>query len=180
MQTLELRFGEVYHAHFDYVYRLVGRLAGESQPDDLTQEVFEVVHRRLPEFEGRAAMTTWLFRIAYRVVGAHIRRERRRRIFRSVLGIEKEGSYGPTYQGGLSTIEQAELRAHLNESVDRLTWKKRSVLVLHDIEDWSADQIAAELGLSINTVYSRLRSARSEMAERWTRFSKNDAEGVSL
>ena len=75
----ELTFEQLYDAYFDFVYRLVARLCGEPHPDDLVQEVFWVVHRRLGRFEGRAKVTTWLFRICYRVVGAHIRRERLRR-----------------------------------------------------------------------------------------------------
>ena len=52
-------FDDVYDAHFDYVFRVVVRLAGRSHAEDLTQEVFAVVSRRLGEFEGRAKLTTW-------------------------------------------------------------------------------------------------------------------------
>ncbi|HSD87703.1 MAG TPA: sigma-70 family RNA polymerase sigma factor, partial [Kofleriaceae bacterium] len=69
-------FDEVYAAHFAFVWRVL-RTFGvpDAALEDAAQDVFVVVHRRLPEFEGRAAITTWLFAIARRVAGAHRRKD---------------------------------------------------------------------------------------------------------
>src|SRR5512146_2625141 len=68
-------FDEVYAAHFAFVWRVL-RTFGVTEPalEAAAQDVFVVVHRRLPEFEGRSAVTTWLFAIARRVACAHRRR----------------------------------------------------------------------------------------------------------
>lgn len=156
-----LDFSCVYAEHFDYVYRLVARLAGREDADDLVQEVFLVVHRRLSEFEGRALITTWLFRIAYRVVGAHVRRERLRRwLARALVGSDDRSS-APS---GLLSVEEAERRQATLETLARLSWKKRAVLILHEVEEWSCPEIAARIGVPVGTVYTRLHHARREMA----------------
>jgi RNA polymerase sigma-70 factor (ECF subfamily) len=156
-----LAFDAVYDRYFDYVHRLVARLAGTSDPDDLVQEVFLVVHRRLRGFEGRASLTTWLFRIAYRVVGAHIRRERLRRALRTALGWESEPVEPPR---GPLLVEQAEQAAALAAALGSLSWKKRAVIVLHEVEGWPCRDIARRLGVPVDTVYTRLHHARRELA----------------
>ncbi|MBA3397572.1 MAG: RNA polymerase sigma factor, partial [Deltaproteobacteria bacterium] len=154
-----LEFDAVYEAQFDYTYRVVVRLAGIEHAEDLTQEVFAVVHRRLQEFEGRAKLTTWLFQIAYRVVGAHLRRERLRRL-----------CFGPTRDAddhdaatsatALRGLVQAEDSAALARALAKLPWKKRAVLVLHEVEEWSGELIAERLGIPVATVWTRLHHAR--------------------
>src|SRR6186997_1961399 len=68
-------FDAVYTAHVAFVWRVL-RTFGVAEPqlEDAVQDVFVVVHRRLSEWEGRAAITTWLFAIARRVASAHRRR----------------------------------------------------------------------------------------------------------
>ena len=71
-------FDEVYSAHFAFVWRVL-RTFGVPEPalEDAVQDVFIVVHRRLPEWEGRAQITTWLFAIARRVAQAQRRKDGR-------------------------------------------------------------------------------------------------------
>src|SRR5258706_15481952 len=65
-------FESVYDGFFPYIWRSVQRLGvPPSQADDVVQEIFIIVHRRLPEFEGRATLKTWLYGIALRVARAH-------------------------------------------------------------------------------------------------------------
>jgi RNA polymerase sigma-70 factor (ECF subfamily) len=144
-------FDAVYDAEFDFVYRVVSRLAGSSDIDDLVQEVFLVVHRRLPEFRGEARLSTWLFRIAYRVVGAHIRRERARRRVRQFLGFERP------HPAPEPSAEQARVRTALAE----LSYERRSVLVLFEVEGLTAREIASSFGIPEGTVYRRLHEARA-------------------
>lgn len=150
-------FDEVYEQHFDYVYRVIVRLAGRTHAEDLAQEVFAVVHRRLGEFEGRAKLTTWLFQIAYRVVGAHVRRERLRRLLASTLSLADE----PRDE---SSLERAEQSIALARALQRLSWKKRAVLVLHEVEEWPCELIAERMGVPVATVWTRLHHARKELA----------------
>jgi RNA polymerase sigma-70 factor, ECF subfamily len=147
----ELSFDQVYEAEFETVHRIVSRLAGKSDIDDLVQDVFLVVHRRLGEFRGEARLTTWLFRIAYRIVGANIRRERFRRRARELFGFER---HEPPPE---PSDEQAKVRAALAE----LSYERRSALVLFEVEGLSADEIARAFGVPTGTVYRRLHEARA-------------------
>src|SRR5215475_4198677 len=71
-------FDDVYAAHVEFVWRVLRTLGvPDAQIEDAVQDVFVVVHRRLAEWQGRAAITTWLFAIARRVAGAHRRRASR-------------------------------------------------------------------------------------------------------
>lgn len=151
-------FDEVYAAHFDYVYRVVVRLVGRAHAEDLTQEVFAVVHRRLDEFEGRAKLTTWLFQIAYRVAGAHLRRERVRKVLLGALLLEPEAP------PAAERFDRAEASAALARALERLPWKKRAVLVLHEVEEWPCELIAERMGIPVATVWSRLHHARKDLA----------------
>ena len=157
-----LNFDEVYESHFDFVYRTVACLAGHRDVDDLAQEVFLVVHRRLSDFEARAQLTTWLFRIAYRVVGAHIRRERLRRFILGQLALEPTGHGLP--HATTTPLEGHGERQAVIGAVGRLSYKKRSVLLLHVLEGHSCQRIAEMLELPTNTVYTRLYHARRELA----------------
>src|SRR5262249_42263098 len=78
--ALGMGFEEIYRAHFRFVWRSLRRLGVEERNvADAAQEVFLVVHRKLPGFEGRAKMTTWLFGICLRVAQARARRAHERR-----------------------------------------------------------------------------------------------------
>src|SRR5580765_6751726 len=74
-----LTFAEVYEAHFAFVWRSVRRLGvDDAAVDDVVQETFVIVHRRLQEFEARSSLKTWLFGILLRVVRDHRRTLRRK------------------------------------------------------------------------------------------------------
>jgi RNA polymerase sigma-70 factor (ECF subfamily) len=155
-------FDQVYDAHFAYVYRIVARLLGRRDVEDVVQEVFLVVHRKLPTFEGRAAITTWLFSICHRVVGAHVRKERMQRLFFDVF----RGSAAeiPSPLDPLQVMEQEEVRARVASTLARLSFKKRAVLVMFELEGWSCAEIAGALGIPVDTVYTRLHHARRDFA----------------
>jgi RNA polymerase sigma-70 factor (ECF subfamily) len=152
-----LSFDAVYRQQFPYVYRLVARLYGGSEIDDVVQDVFVVVHDKLASFEGRAALTTWLFRIVYRVVGAAVRRERFRRRCLSLFG--REAPAPVLYASAEGVVEARSVR----RALERLPFKKRSVLVLLEVEGWSCAEIAEHLGVPIDTVYTRLYHARRDL-----------------
>jgi len=152
-------FDAIYEAEFEYVYRVLTRLVGASEAEDLVQEVFLVVHRRLPEYRGDARITTWLFRIAYRVAGAHVRRERVRCRFLSLFGIEAK-IRAPLANNAqdLAEVEGVHL------ALQRLSFEKRSALVLHEVEGWSCEEIAESVGVPVGTVHTRLHHARRDFA----------------
>jgi RNA polymerase sigma-70 factor (ECF subfamily) len=127
--------------------------------DDAVQEVFIVVHRRLGEFEGRAAVTTWLYRIVVRVAQHHRRAARRKGIDEpedpdTIPAREGEGPHEHALRAeGVRLLERV-----LGELDD----DKRMVFVLAEYEELSVRAIAEAMGENQNTVASRLRAARVE------------------
>ncbi|MCB9591045.1 MAG: RNA polymerase sigma factor [Polyangiaceae bacterium] len=152
-------FEALYDAHFDFVWRSARRLGAEAHAlDDVVQEVFLVAYRKLPEFLGRSSLKTWLFGITLRVVRAQRRRAASRAAEPLPDGLADDVRPGPG-----RSFEQRQALELLHRLLDRLDDPKREVFVLAELEEFSAPEIAEALGVNLNTVYSRLRAARSEM-----------------
>lgn len=155
-EACALDFDDLYEEHVDFVWRSLRCLGiREAGLEDAVQDVFVVVHRRLADFQARSAVRTWLFGIVLRVARDHRRRERRKGGL-SPLDFEIEDSApGPHEEAA-----RAEALRALAQALDVLDEDKRAVLVLAELEQMSAPEIAAALGVNVNTVYSRLRAAR--------------------
>jgi RNA polymerase sigma-70 factor (ECF subfamily) len=151
-------FAEVYEAFFPFVWRSVRRLGvAPDGVDDVVQEIFVTVHRRLPSFEGRSSVKTWLFGIALRVVREH-RRALRRKSPHSAA--DAEAVAAPDDHSPQERAAKAEAARILHAILDELDEEKREVFVLAELEQMTAPEIAGALGVPMNTVYSRLRVAR--------------------
>ena len=151
------RFTELYEGQFDFVWRTV-RLLGTAaeNTDDAVQDVFLVAHRRLGDFEARASARTWLFAIALRVVSDH-RRSRKRRL----RLLERARDSAPASgDNPLDAAVAAQTRQQLMAALESLPEEQRVVFALTELEEMSAPEIAAALQVNLNTVYTRLRSAR--------------------
>ena len=153
-----LTLSEVYETHFDFVWRSARRLGVLSlHVDDVVQEVFLVVHRRLSEFEGRSSLKTWLFAITRRIVRDH-RRSARRKPAEPLGAIEPIDASAPGADAQLAHDQEARL---LHAMLDELDEDKREVFVLAELEQMSGPEIAEALDVNLNTVYARLRAART-------------------
>jgi RNA polymerase sigma-70 factor (ECF subfamily) len=155
-------FRALYEAHVDFVWRNLRRLGvPDSDADDKAQEVFVVAHRRLSEFEDRGfGARAWLFQIALRVA-SDARRHRRRHPEDADGGIAMaRESIAPDQTTSVALREDL---TRLDRALSRIEVGRRAVLVLHEIEELTAPEIANSLGISVNTVYSRLRVARAEL-----------------
>jgi RNA polymerase sigma-70 factor (ECF subfamily) len=125
--------------------------------DDVTQEVFVVVHRKLPDFEGRSEIKTWLWGICFRLASD----------FRDRAHVRKEDLAGPIPQmmatGITPTREIAwqQARQHMNAILRRLDEPKRTVFVLFELKEYTMVEIADKLRIPIQTAYSRLYAARA-------------------
>jgi RNA polymerase sigma-70 factor, ECF subfamily len=153
-------FQQVYDSHIDYVWRTVCRLGIRGPAvQDVTQDVFLVVHRKLAEFQGRASVKTWLFRIVRRVVRDH-RRTRRRKDGHTDGAVNVDQIPAAAESGPEVSAARAEAVRLVYQILDALDEEKREVFVLAELEQWPAPQIARALEINVNTVYSRLRLAR--------------------
>ena len=150
-------FDEVYAAHFAFVWRIL-RTFGVPQAalEDAAQDVFVVVHRRLPEFEGRAAITTWLFAIARRVAGAHRRKQNDSGRTEPLDDAQEPAGASDTF----AALSRAQAAATVMAILDTMDEDKRIVFALVELEQLSVPEVARMLDLNLNTAYSRVRAAR--------------------
>jgi RNA polymerase sigma-70 factor, ECF subfamily len=153
----ELRVDQVYEAHVDFVWRSARSLGvREMNIDDVVQEVFVVVQRRLAEFEGRSDIKTWLFGITRRVVRAHIRQQIRSRA-QTETSADLADPNAACAESQLASLEGARL---LYALLDELDADLREVFVLSELEEMSGPAIAEALDLELSNVYARVRRAR--------------------
>jgi RNA polymerase sigma-70 factor, ECF subfamily len=171
-------FDEVYGEHFPFVWRSVRRLGvNPSAVDDVVQEIFLVVHRRMAEFEARATMKTWLFGIVLRVVRQHRRTLRRKpaqlggmaNVDPEVDRVHDESERGPHERAA-----EREAVQTLHAILDELDDEKREVFVLAELEEMTVPEIAQAVETNVNTVYSRLRAARRDFDQAVLRHRARD------
>ena len=154
------RLACVYRDNVSFVHRSVRRLGvPDSAVEDVVQDVFLVVARRLDEFEGRADLRTWLFAIAMRVLRHH-RRTTWRHLRRKQALAHREAAL-PKYG---EDMESRDASALLMRLLDGLDDERRAVFVLMELEGMSAPEVAEALETNPNTVYTRLRAARKHLA----------------
>jgi RNA polymerase sigma-70 factor (ECF subfamily) len=162
-----MTFEDVYAEHFEFVWRTLRRL-GVPVADlpDVAQEVFLVVHRRLADFEERAKVTTWLFRIAARAA-----RDRRRRahVRRELSGQDSLLDAVDPAAGPSDALERADDHALLEQALAALEQEQREVFTAFELEGMPGHAIAAALEIPLGTVYSRLRLGRERFRQGITR-----------
>jgi RNA polymerase sigma-70 factor (ECF subfamily) len=150
----------LYDRYAQPVFRFVSALGvPPDEREDAAQDVFVAVYRGLRQFRGEAQLSTWIYRIAARHA-SHLGRRRRVRSFLSILPwheTEPEPQPDPAEKA-------SELRL-LDRLLDKLSPKKRMVLVLFEIEGLGVNEIASVMGCPANTVWSRLRHARAELVK---------------
>jgi RNA polymerase sigma-70 factor, ECF subfamily len=157
-------FRALYEAHVDFVWRNLRRLGvSESDADDSTQEVFVIAHRRYDEFADRGhGPRAWLFQIVLRVASG-VRRHHRRHpeVPDGGVAVDRETIDPPQ----ADAFARREALSKLDAALATIDMARRAVLVLHEIEEMTAPEIAEILGIPLNTVYSRLRIARVELEQ---------------
>jgi RNA polymerase sigma-70 factor (ECF subfamily) len=166
-------FEQIYDEYSNFVWRNARRLGvPSSSAEDVVQDVFIVVQRRLSDFDGRTAIQSWIFGILVRVV-RHYRRSYQRKDARCV-SLEQDAGYNNTsLSEARSPSDQAENaeRVRLLETLlGQLDENKRTLLVLSELEGWTLREIAEYLGSNQNTVHSRLRVAKrafEDLHRRW-------------
>jgi len=155
------RLAELYRAHFDYVWHAARRVGiHPSDLEDVVQEVFVVVGRKLADFDAARPIKPWLFGILYRVALDWRRRAFRKREVATEEMLDADPAEGPEHHA-----HAAQQRALVAKALETLDWDKRVVLVMHEFHELAVPEIAVELGIPVNTAYSRLRLARRDFSE---------------
>jgi RNA polymerase sigma-70 factor, ECF subfamily len=160
-------FGKIVDAYQNRVYGFVRRMVRDpEEAADVTQEVFIKSFQAFGRFDGRSSLRTWLFRIAHNLCIDRARRHDRSPIEASLDAREDDDSAWEI-KDARWTPEQLVLNEELYEQVEKalalMSDKLRTVLLLHDREDFAYEEIADTLNVPIGTVKSRLFLARAHL-----------------
>ncbi|HMI90210.1 MAG TPA: RNA polymerase sigma factor [Polyangiales bacterium] len=163
-------FAAVFSAHGGYVISLLRRLGvAEADLDDVAQDVFITVHAKLPAFEGRSALKTWLCGICLRKAASYRRKARTRRE-RTTADLPELAACDDPH-GELAHKQSAAL---LHAALARLPDKQREVFVLYEIEELEMADVARALGCPRFTAYTRLHAARSAVRAFFSRHVRSE------
>jgi RNA polymerase sigma-70 factor (ECF subfamily) len=161
-------FREVHDSCIDFVCRYaVHRGVSPVTLDDAVQEVFIVVHERLPTFEGRSSIKTFVGGIARLVINDHLRKRRNHAIGEPLLETELLPSQEPDPS---ELTARSEAARQLDELLAKMSDVQREVFILCEIEQLSSVEVAEVLGVNENTVRTRLREARRSFEAGVARF----------
>jgi RNA polymerase sigma-70 factor (ECF subfamily) len=164
-------FDEAYRAHAQDAARWARNLGGTSvDVEDVVQEVFLVVSRRLDSFRGDARFSTWLFEITRKVVANHRRRHRWR--FWRTGENEKLAKLPSPVRDPLAELERQQAAALFYRTLDKLPEKYRTVLVLFEVEGLSTHDIAELCHLRWPTVKVQLHRARELFLQHHEQLTK--------
>ena len=159
-------FEVLYNLHKRRVYSLCLRMtANAAEAEDLTQEAFLQLYRKIATFRGESAFSTWLHRLAVNVVLMRLRKKGL-----SVVPIEEttetEEEAPKKDLGAEDTRLAASIdRLQLQRAIERLPPGYRSIFVLHDVEGYEHNEIAELVGCSIGNSKSQLHKARLKLRE---------------
>lgn len=149
---------DMFREHGRYAFRLLRRLGvHEADVDDVLQEVFVVVHRKLSDFDPSRSRRAWLYGICIRLAASHRRTHRNRR----ELTVDQESE--PIDHHAATPLEIVEARkslAVLDGILSELPDPKREVFVLHVVEDLPMHEVAEALGCPLHTAYTRFYAAK--------------------
>jgi RNA polymerase sigma-70 factor (ECF subfamily) len=153
-------FREVYRANLGFVWRVVRHLGvPRADAEDVVQETFVVVLKKLGEFEGRSSLRTWIYGIAHRAVSEH----RRRAHIRREIPTEAPDP-GRVDAAQPELVERERARIQLAAILERLDGDKRAAFVFHEIEGMTMSEVAEIVGCPLQTAYSRLHAAREQVS----------------
>ena len=173
---IQADFDAVYEGMVDYVWNVVCRMGvPQADAEDVVQEVFVTVYRRLGEFEGRARLKTWVFTITAHLVQHYFRTYARKPGDRAaVKGTEIHALIDQRENGPANALESRERFDALDWVLAQLDEAKRLVFVLAELEQLTLAEIGEIVGANPNTVATRLRAARQAFEKALARFQTRE------
>jgi len=159
-------FAELFHAHRARIYSVCLRMTNNTaQAEDLTQDAFLQVFRKLSTFKGNSALSTWLYRIAVNTVLMHFRKKAAKQI-----SLDEPSSHDAT----MVRREYGSRDSRLLGAVDRITLARaikdlptgyRTIFLLHEVEGYEHQEIAEILDCSVGNSKSQLHKAKNRIRE---------------
>ncbi len=168
-------FREIHDAYYGFVWRYAkNRGVPPMAVDDVAQEVFVVVHHRLPSYEGRSSLKTWIAGIAYNVVRGYVRKPGNRPAGDYLADEEQLLARGFSPAEALERKSALEL---LDRLLDQMTDIQRETFILNELEELTSVEIAEVLGVNENTVRTRLLAARKVFSQGVARAQAKQKSG---
>jgi RNA polymerase sigma-70 factor (ECF subfamily) len=161
-------FERLYQLHNRRVYSLCLRMVGNTaEAEDLTQEAFLQLFRKVSTFRGESAFSTWLHRLAVNVVLMKLRKKSGTESSLEQITEPDEDSGGPRRDFGAPDLRLSGSidRVNLQRAIDQLPPGYRAVFVLHDVQGYEHNEIAGIMGCSIGNSKSQLHKARMRLRE---------------
>jgi RNA polymerase sigma-70 factor (ECF subfamily) len=154
-------FEELYREHSSRLLNLAWRMCGtRTDAEDLLQEIFLQVHRKLPEFRGEAAIGTWLYRLAMNRCLDHLKSKQSRN---SAATSSLDEEHMPHLLRARTAAEPAIGRLDLERAIALLPGAARAAFILHDVDGFQHQEIADILGISEGTSKSQVHKARMRL-----------------
>lgn len=150
-------YERIYRRHVDRIHSLARRMVGVADADEATQDVFVRAWEKLALFRGEAQFGTWLYRLAINLL-----------LGRRGNAAKHEARFGagdPTVLPLAGRRDRTDLRLDFEYAVEQLPAGARQVLVLHDVEGYTHEEIAGLLEVSVGTTKSQLHRARMMMRQ---------------
>lgn len=171
-------FDQLVERYHPKIYGLTYNMTSNREDaEDLTQEIFVKAFEALPRFKGKSSFYTWLYRIGVNKT-INYRKKRNRKRALSLDSFDQEVKMDEAYHdltakgSPLRSISLSELQKKLNEALQKLSEKHRTVVVMHDMQGIPHEEIAKIVGASVGTVRSRLFYARRQMQAELSEFVK--------
>ena len=171
-------FEEIYRRHHRRVYSICLRmLQNASEAEDLTQDVFIQLYRKIGSFRGDSAFTTWLHRMTVNQVLMHFRKR--------TVKFEKTTEEGDTPEqivSGTANPEKMRIvdKIALDNAIEQLPAGYKNVFVLHDVEGFEHEEVARILGCSVGTSKSQLHKARLKLQKLLKKKANPRLVGISV
>jgi RNA polymerase sigma-70 factor (ECF subfamily) len=157
----ERAFEEVYRIHHRRVYGLCLRMTQNvAEAEDITQEVFILLHRKAGSFRGESQFNTWLYRLTVNQVLMRFRKSKARR--EDALD-SVETRPVETFGAGRPNSAQLADRIALDSALAQLPPGYRAAFILHDVEGYEHEEVARILGCAVGTSKSQLHKARIKL-----------------
>jgi RNA polymerase sigma-70 factor (ECF subfamily) len=160
-------FAQLYSLHKKRIYSLCMRMVGNTaEAEDMTQETFLQLHRKISTFRGDSAFSTWLHRLAINVVLMRLRKKGLSLIsMDEAMEPDPNGSFSRGFGARDLSLSGSIDRMVLEQAVGDLPAGYRLVFVLHDIEGYEHHEIASILDCSVGNSKSQLHKARLTLRE---------------
>jgi RNA polymerase sigma-70 factor (ECF subfamily) len=168
----DARLRAIFDRDFDYVWNSLRRLGVHaSDREDLVQEVFVRVYRRLEDFDDTRPSRPWLFAFVCRCAS-----DWRRMAWQRVERLEDYPEPVASAAGADEQLARMQDRALVERALEHVALDRRPVFILHELEECPMKEVADLLGIPLFTAYSRLRVARAEFASAVRRLRRPGGE----